>query len=221
MFSSFVNAYLCISIRIPPGSRRYVSRSGLLGYGTRDYRRALDCIKQWKHCSLDWTAVVRGSDNTKQRKRATESASIQSDQAKHSRTDNEDVDCLQLLPDVHIGSRYHLSANTFGVWISNPLMITDLFHGKRVCGGKKTKRYMRMAHRTLQGHLLQGEETFELEHKRDDSVWYRISSVSRPCHILSFIGYPLLFIQQTRFMSDSLHMMKVCLQETREVKYKR
>ena len=116
-----------------------------------------------------------------------------------------------LCPEVYIGSRYQLSARTFGVWISNPLIINDIQHGKRVYSGKKTKKYMRLAHRTLQGHVLQGEETFELELKRDGSVWYRISSVSRPCHLLSCLGYPILFIQQTRFMSDSLNAVKRCI----------
>ena len=57
---------------------------------------------------------------------------------------------------------------------------------------------------TLPEHILAGEERFCIEwHRMDESVWYSVAAFSRPCQILSLLGYPILRHLQKRFASDS------------------
>ena len=123
------------------------------------------------------------------------------------------------MPATRKGSRFLLSARTLGVWISNPLQVVRIERAFRSGWlprppGRRRK-CMRVASRTLQGHLLAGEEVFALEQKKDGSVWYTISSVSRPCHALSIVGYPLLFLQQTRFLSSSVRSVRTTIATAR------
>ena len=123
------------------------------------------------------------------------------------------------MPATRKGSRFLLSARTLGVWISNPLQVVRVERAYRSGWlprrpGRRRK-CMRVASRTLQGHLLAGEEVFELEQKKDGSVWYTISSVSQPCHVLSIVGYPLLFLQQTRFLNSSVRSVRTTIASTR------
>ncbi|MEP7220926.1 MAG: DUF1990 domain-containing protein [Bacteroidota bacterium] len=61
---------------------------------------------------------------------------------------------------------------------------------------------------TTPEHAVTGEERFTVEWERaDDSVWYDIFSFSRPNHLLTRIGYPLLLHMQKRFARDSAAAM--------------
>lgn len=60
------------------------------------------------------------------------------------------------------------------------------------------------AYGTLPGHVESGEERFLIEWDRDeDSVWYDILAFSRPNHVLTRLGYPLVRRSQKRFGRDS------------------
>jgi uncharacterized protein (UPF0548 family) len=64
------------------------------------------------------------------------------------------------------------------------------------------------AYGTLPGHVEQGEERFLVEWNRNDSsVWYDILAFSRPNHLLTWLGYPLVRRTQRRFARDSAASM--------------
>ncbi len=60
------------------------------------------------------------------------------------------------------------------------------------------------AYGTLPGHVESGEERFLIEWDQgNDSVWYDILAFSRPNHILTRLGYPMVRRSQKRFARDS------------------
>jgi uncharacterized protein (UPF0548 family) len=64
------------------------------------------------------------------------------------------------------------------------------------------------AYGTLPGHVESGEERFLIEWNRDtDQVFYDILAFSRPNHILTRLGYPLVRRSQKRFGRDSAASM--------------
>jgi uncharacterized protein (UPF0548 family) len=64
------------------------------------------------------------------------------------------------------------------------------------------------AYGTLPGHVESGEERFLVEWDRtDDAVWYDILAYSRPNHVLTRLGYPLVRRLQKRFGRDSAAAM--------------
>ena len=64
------------------------------------------------------------------------------------------------------------------------------------------------AYGTLPGHVESGEERFLIEWDRaNDSVWYDIMAFSRPNHILTRLGYPVVRRTQKRFGRDSAASM--------------
>lgn len=70
-----------------------------------------------------------------------------------------------------------------------------------------------MAHTTLQGHQISGEERFSIEwDARDDSVWYEIFTVSKPATLLSKIGCFAMRSCQRAFVADSTAAMQRAVQ---------
>lgn len=64
------------------------------------------------------------------------------------------------------------------------------------------------AYGTLPGHVESGEERFLIEWDQgDDGVWYDILAFSRPNHILTRLGYPVVRRLQKRFGRDSAASM--------------
>jgi uncharacterized protein (UPF0548 family) len=64
------------------------------------------------------------------------------------------------------------------------------------------------AYGTLPGHVESGEERFQIEWDRgDDGVWYDILAFSRPHHVLTRLGYPVVRRLQKRFGRDSAASM--------------
>lgn len=64
------------------------------------------------------------------------------------------------------------------------------------------------AYGTLPGHVECGEERFLVEWDRgDDAVWYDILAFSRPNHVLTQLGYPVVRRLQRRFGRDSAASM--------------
>jgi uncharacterized protein (UPF0548 family) len=66
-----------------------------------------------------------------------------------------------------------------------------------------------LAYGTLPDHAAIGEERFLVEWDRaEDSVWFDILAFSRPNHILTKLGYPLLRRKQKRFGRESTAAMR-------------
>lgn len=64
------------------------------------------------------------------------------------------------------------------------------------------------AYGTLPSHVAMGEERFLIEWDRDtDRVHYDIFAFSRPNHLLTRLGYPMVRLQQKRFGRDSAAAM--------------
>ncbi len=62
---------------------------------------------------------------------------------------------------------------------------------------------------TLPGHVESGEERFLVEwDDADDAVWYDILAFSRPNHVLTRLGYPVVRRLQRRFGRDSAAAMR-------------
>ena len=65
------------------------------------------------------------------------------------------------------------------------------------------------AYGTLPGHVESGEERFLVEWDRgDNAVWYDILAFSRPNHVLTRLGYPVVRRLQRRFGRDSAAAMR-------------
>ncbi|OWK35308.1 DUF1990 family protein [Fimbriiglobus ruber] len=64
------------------------------------------------------------------------------------------------------------------------------------------------AYGTLPGHVASGEERFLIEWDRgDNAVWYDILAFSRPRHVLTRLGYPVVRRLQKRFGRNSAASM--------------
>lgn len=55
------------------------------------------------------------------------------------------------------------------------------------------------AYGTLAGHPEDGEESWIVEHRDDDSVWMTVRAFSRPANLLWWCGYPILRIVQEMY----------------------
>ncbi len=64
------------------------------------------------------------------------------------------------------------------------------------------------AYGTLPGHFESGEERFLIEWDRgENNVWYDILAFSRPNHVLTWLGYPVVRRTQRQFGRDSAATM--------------
>lgn len=73
------------------------------------------------------------------------------------------------------------------------------------------------AYGTLPGHVESGEERFLIEWDRGENiVWYDILAFSRPNHVLTWIGYPVVRQLQKRFGRDSARSMLEAVQSVDE-----
>mmetsp|Transcript_10570 Transcript_10570/g.38847 ORF Transcript_10570/g.38847 Transcript_10570/m.38847 type:complete len:265 (+) Transcript_10570:82-876(+) len=78
-------------------------------------------------------------------------------------------------------------------------------HGARdVVEFAEAQRMFAFAHGTLDGHMLAGEERFQVEWKNDDTVWYDISVFSKAGHPVAQVAYPFVRYLQRRFARDSM-----------------
>ncbi|HQU92252.1 MAG TPA: DUF1990 domain-containing protein [Pyrinomonadaceae bacterium] len=63
------------------------------------------------------------------------------------------------------------------------------------------------AYGTLEDHGESGEERFMVERDSEGKIWYDLKAFSRPDHIFSKIGYPVVRMLQKRFARDSKQAM--------------
>jgi uncharacterized protein (UPF0548 family) len=99
-------------------------------------------------------------------------------------------------------------AQHFGFWS---------IHAARIVYVIDEPRRFGFAYGTLGDHAEKGEERFLVEWRDDDSVWYEISSFSRPNHWLVWLVYPLARARQGRFARESLRAMLSAIVEARQV----
>ncbi len=115
-------------------------------------------------------------------------------------------------PDVPIepGRVVAVLARGLGVWWLNACRIVSVVdeEGPGACFG--------FAYVTLPGHVASGEERFLIEWDRsDDSVWYDLSSFSRPNGFLGRMGGPYAARIQARFAAESAEAMRRAVERRR------
>lgn len=101
-------------------------------------------------------------------------------------------------------------AKTAGLWslnISRVLYVVD----EEVGGGR---RYG-FAYGTLPHHVECGEERFEVEQRADGSVWYQVTAMSHPRHLLVRLGYRFARHTQRQFAAGSVRRMRQAVAESR------
>jgi len=155
---------------------RICSKKVRLGEGWSTFRKARSKMNDWRHVKLGWTSVS---------------------------------------PDIPIkkGADVCLCANLLGLWIMNPLKTVyvetrrtkaPLLNLVPVLPIGYTSSSFSYGEGTMQGHLLAGEERYSLfMDRKDKSVHYQVSSLSKPDHLLSKVGYPVVCLLQSAFIHQS------------------
>jgi uncharacterized protein (UPF0548 family) len=106
------------------------------------------------------------------------------------------------------GTNLAILAHHAGLWSLNACRVTF-----RLPEVPDTRR-AGFAYGTLGEHAECGEELFAVElDPADDSVWYEIRAVARPCALLARLGYPVTRRFQARFRRDSARAMKATVDE--------
>ena len=94
----------------------------------------------------------------------------------------------------------------YGLWTLNPARIIYTIDEREL------DWRFGFAYGTLPGHLARGEELFLVERSGEtDEVTFSIVAVSRPSHLFSWIGYPLVRREQRRFRRLSGEAMQAAV----------
>lgn len=103
---------------------------------------------------------------------------------------------------IQTGEVVAVMGRALGLWWLNACRIAYVINESAV-----TTRFG-FAYGTLPGHVESGEERFLIEwDQTDNSVWYDILAFSRPNHILTRLGYPMVRRSQKQFARDSAAAM--------------
>jgi uncharacterized protein (UPF0548 family) len=117
-----------------------------------------------------------------------------------------DVGWARLVPadaSVEVGTTVAVLARHYGFHSLNPCRISYTIEDDE---GDLVRRGF--AYGTLPEHGERGEERFTVEWRSEDgSVFYDLYALSRPNHLLAWLGYPLARRLQRRFARDSLQAM--------------
>lgn len=105
---------------------------------------------------------------------------------------------------VETGNKFCICVKQVLPWVMLPLQVVYVDEIRK--SGKGPARFG-YGSGTLQGHLLAGEERFSVELDGDGKVWYEITSLSKPAHFLSFLGYPYVKLRQKHFAHHSSHAL--------------
>lgn len=113
-----------------------------------------------------------------------------------------DVDWMRLCWDdtlIEAGSNVAILVRHLGFWSINACRIVYVINEPERFG---------FAYGTLTEHAEIGEEQFMVEwNRKDDTVWYDLTAVSKPRLIARF-GYPYARKLQKKFARDSKHAMQ-------------
>jgi uncharacterized protein (UPF0548 family) len=113
---------------------------------------------------------------------------------------------------IQIGAVVAVLARAMGMWWLNACRIVSVVDEP----GPISK--FGLAYGTLPDHAESGEERFLIEWDRaTDSVWYDILAFSRPNHILTRFGYPMVRRAQQRFRRDSAAAMRKAVRSAEDI----
>jgi uncharacterized protein (UPF0548 family) len=116
-----------------------------------------------------------------------------------------DLEWARLLPlraPIEVGTTVGVLARHYGFWSLNTSRIAYI-----VEESGEVERFG-FGYGTLPGHAERGEERFAVEWNREDgSVYYDVFAMSRPKHLLAWLGYPFARALQRRFAKDSKRAM--------------
>lgn len=108
------------------------------------------------------------------------------------------VEAWSLETPLQVGEVVAVMGRAIGLWWLNACRIVYIVDES----GPSAK--FGFAYGTLPGHVESGEERFLIEwNQRDNGVWYDILAFSRPNHLLTRLGYPMVRRSQKRFGRDS------------------
>ncbi|KAL2333862.1 hypothetical protein Fmac_015075 [Flemingia macrophylla] len=102
------------------------------------------------------------------------------------------------------GVKFCVCVKEFLPWIMMPLQVVYVNETRTA---KNRRASFGFGSGTLHGHLLAGEERFSIEIDENNQVWYEVLSISKPAHILSFVGYPYVMLRQKYFANESSKAM--------------
>jgi len=112
------------------------------------------------------------------------------------------VDVWSLETPLEVGQVVAIMGRAVGLWWLNSCRIVYTINES----GSTAK--FGFAYGTLPGHVESGEERFQIEWDRaTDRVAYDVLAFSKPNHILTKLGYPLVRLSQKRFGRDSAASM--------------
>jgi uncharacterized protein (UPF0548 family) len=117
-----------------------------------------------------------------------------------------DLGWTRLVPSrapLEVGTAVGVLVRHYGFWSLNPARIVYLVEET----DGEVERFG-FGYGTLPGHAERGEERFGVERNREDgSVYYDVFAMSRPKHLLAWLGYPFARALQRRFARDSKRTM--------------
>ena len=114
---------------------------------------------------------------------------------------------------IRTGEVVAIVARSIGLWWLNSCKIVYVIDEP----GPKSR--FGLAYGTLPDHAARGEERFLIEwNQADNSVWYDILAFSRPNHILTRLGYPMVRRAQRRFGRESAAAMLKAARSDYEVR---
>lgn len=92
-----------------------------------------------------------------------------------------------------------MNAKIFGTWWLNTARILYV---------NDDAQHFGFAYGTLTHHAESGEELFQVRMDDDGKVWYEITAVSKPYHILARLASPVARFYQKKFVRQSLANVK-------------
>ena len=163
---------------------RLNARRVKVGEGRKAFQRARGLLRRWGHFQLPWARACPAD----------------------------------WAAPAAVGAPVCVVAQVAGFWALLPLKL--LYEeevearsrlGRWLWGRRPVLSYA-LAHGTQKGHLLAGEERFQVEwDRRDNGVYYEVSAFSKPAHWLAVLGLPLVRRSQDRFGEESCRAVRAAL----------
>ncbi|MFN7976394.1 MAG: DUF1990 domain-containing protein [Acidobacteriota bacterium] len=120
----------------------------------------------------------------------------------------EEIEIVPERSPIETGRVVAVVLRTFGIWSANGCRIVYTIDETG-----STDRFG-FAYGTLASHAERGEERFLVQWRHDDDVVsYDLHAVSRPGHVVTWLGFPLVRLLQARFRRDSCAAMKAAVTE--------
>jgi len=105
-------------------------------------------------------------------------------------------------PDMRPGTTICSATQTVVPWSVLPAQVVYCKEEAATLEGGKGRRFA-MGMCSLNGHMLAGEERFQVEMLADGSVWYDVFLFSKPDTLLALVSLPVVKLMQMRYVNDS------------------